>query len=301
MKTLVNVTIGSDFELLAFEKHSQKPRSVIGKLGGTKDMPMPLDRECFSQEDNVCAEFNIPPLPLIESSEHDWKELIDYCIETGNKILAPHKMELRPKGHAFFSNEELDNPIAQTFGCTPSYNVYERRKQMPSAKAAGNMRSAGFHLHFGFLSTPENNIVREDIEALIRLCDFYLGLAEATMGPDSTRKKIYGQPGEFRVKSIPQEEEGVFLKIVEYRSLGSQMLEFKRAIFRLALGMINAFNCGVRIHEEDYKELQECMLNPNYRRILQLKRKYPDAYKLKVNAVSAPKQPTNEQLSLVPL
>ena len=53
-------TIGCDPELF-LKNHQDKLISVVGLIGGTKENPMPIGNGCAIQEDNVAAEFCIPP------------------------------------------------------------------------------------------------------------------------------------------------------------------------------------------------------------------------------------------------
>src|SRR5215216_2291715 len=60
------LSIGSDPEVFIADDDGIV-RSVIGKLGGSKRYPRDLGDGYFVQEDNVLAEYNIPPVGSMES------------------------------------------------------------------------------------------------------------------------------------------------------------------------------------------------------------------------------------------
>ena len=57
--------VGADPELFLADKTGKKILSAIGKIGGTKENPIQVEKMhkgfCY-QEDNVLVEYNIPPV-----------------------------------------------------------------------------------------------------------------------------------------------------------------------------------------------------------------------------------------------
>ena len=72
-------TFGSDFEIGVANIKKKKIIPVCGLLGGTKDDPKEIGNYCQVQEDNVMAEFNIPPVNHVE----DWMAATQYCCIEG--------------------------------------------------------------------------------------------------------------------------------------------------------------------------------------------------------------------------
>ena len=64
MFKISNCTFGSDFELFTKNKEDEIVPAIID---GTKEVPVPIGNDCYSQRDGVAAEFNIPP-PLFAIS-----------------------------------------------------------------------------------------------------------------------------------------------------------------------------------------------------------------------------------------
>jgi hypothetical protein len=236
-----NPTFGSDFEMPLFLDNM--PKSIVGLLGGTKEEPISIGNGCFKQEDNVNAEFNIPPVDNIE----DFVSYIDYCINYANAELHPYHLEALSALE--YPQEELNSRQAKTFGCSSSYNAYTM-DIMPSPNAKKNpaLRSAGFHIHVGFkFNAHKDNLELDDLGRFIRLMDKNIGLYTLEVDPDRIRRNLYGKAGDFRYKSIDKGE-GEYIVIVEYRSIGSYLLnneKYIREVFNRTLQSIEDFNNGL--------------------------------------------------------
>jgi len=57
--------------------------------------------------------------------------------------------ELVPISSARYPEQELESKQAREFGCEKSYSIYTGVSERPSAEEVGNLRSFGFHIHFG--------------------------------------------------------------------------------------------------------------------------------------------------------
>lgn len=203
-------TLGSDPEFCGYDIIRNKPVSLIGLLGGTKEEPKPIDVPgCFIQEDNVNAEFTIVP----STNYFTLVDTIRNCINYTNNILSHKNIELRAYSSSIYDENELNNEKAMEFGCDPSYCAYTSNiTEVPSPEEVGNIRSAGFHIHFGW---NEHNISVMEYLNFIKLCDAFLGVPSLFYDDDDNRRKIYGSLGDFRLQKWG----------IEYRTLGAAMFE----------------------------------------------------------------------------
>ena len=115
----IQFSIGCDPEVFV---GNDIPRSVIGKVGGTKEYPMPLPiGEGFCvQEDNVAMEFNVPPSNSKEEFVSNIVKATDFL---ENVIAAGNGWKFDKRSAISFAMEELDDPRAFIFGCDPDYNA----------------------------------------------------------------------------------------------------------------------------------------------------------------------------------
>lgn len=218
-------TLGADPELFLFE--GKKPLSVIGKLGGTKNNPVPvkeLGNGFAYQEDNVLAEYNIPPA----SSANQFAEYNLKMIEHLKGKLAEYG-QLKAVASAVMPEDQLVDPRAHVFGCEPDFNVWDVQTNPRPTCDDPALRSAGGHLHFGYVMTKAEAIW------LGRYCDLWLGLWSVIEDKDVRRRDLYGKAGSVRFKSYG----------LEYRTLSNYWctsnLEMKK-IFNRATAIIKAFH-----------------------------------------------------------
>lgn len=190
-------TVGADPEL--FFRNEDTLQSVVGILGGSKENPFPIGNGCAIQEDNVAAEFCIPPA-------HDAKEFIasiNYALsniqERANK-LGLSLATLTASGE--FPPEQLRNRQARTFGCDPDFNAYTMQPNPRPRTDNKLLRSAGGHVHVG---TDKDKI------AIVRTMDLLLGVPSVLLDKDEERRKLYGKAGCYREKPYG----------VEYRTLSN--------------------------------------------------------------------------------
>lgn len=197
-----NPSTGSDPEVFVVDTFSGDFISVIGKLGGTKTNPIPMPREgFFAQEDNVAAEFNIPPARTRD-------EFIDYILYglQGIRSMLPEFHNIRIQSSAFFPPEQLEDPRSMMFGCSRDRNAWTRSWNAPPKPPMDGLRTTGGHITIGY-DNPKKRIN----ERLIRAMDFYLGVPSVLMDQDKHRRKLYGKAGAYRDKDFG----------VEYRTLSS--------------------------------------------------------------------------------
>jgi hypothetical protein len=182
---------------------------VLDLLGGTKDQPRPLAIPgFFVQEDNVLAEFNIPPCPNRESFVSNIKLGLDLL----SKAL-PGGFEPLVKSSHRFTEDLLADPRAKAFGCNPDFNAWleatsDISDQNPPPNTASDplLRSAGGHVIIGYDNPNEPTNKR-----LVKLMDAYLGIPSVILDRDTDRRKLYGKAAAYRHKPFG----------VEYRTLSS--------------------------------------------------------------------------------
>ena len=96
-------SIGADPELFAIDKRG-KPYSCIGLLGGSKDYPRYIE-DIGVQEDNVMAEFNIPPALSKEQFTYN----IMRGIQTVQDVLKPYDLQVSELTTARFSRHSMQD------------------------------------------------------------------------------------------------------------------------------------------------------------------------------------------------
>ena len=206
------LTIGSDPELFLREKLSQNLVASIGKIGGTKEDPIPFSARqgFYVQEDNVAVEFNIPPA----WTKADFVDSISYGMTELQKLLEPWELTLHISASEYFPEKELEKPGARMFGCTPDFNAWEngRRNPRPHLINVPNLRSCGGHIHIGYENKDKNWIL-----GIVKACDITLGCPSVFVDTDERRRHLYGKAGCFRPTAYG----------VEYRVLSNFWLRSK--------------------------------------------------------------------------
>ena len=197
------VTLGSDPEFFIQDKQG-KLKSIIGMLGGTKDNPAHLDDfgEFKMQEDNVAAEYNIPPAKTRE-------QFIEHMLfpqKAIARIIGTDKYTISNLASASFPEEELRHPKAQEFGCDPDFSAWTYMENPKPECDDPTFRTAGGHIHLGLKKKTASEIIR-----VIRNMDKYLGVWSVITDNDNKRRQLYGKAGAFR----PQKHG------VEYRTLSN--------------------------------------------------------------------------------
>jgi len=214
-----NITLGSDPEYFVKHIPTNTIVSGIGFVGGTKNEPLILDNETgiTRTEDCTLAEFQFPPV----TSKEDWLYMFKKLVQKGNEHLGQYDMCLVTGSSHIYDDAELLHPMARTFGCSPSTNAWTKETQYSCGpEEAGNLRSAGAHIHIGTTS----DISEDDAYNLIRVLDVFLGVPSVLIDTDTQRRKLYGKAGECRFRVI----KGVI--VMEYRTLGGNMLESEELI-----------------------------------------------------------------------
>lgn len=212
-KLVENLTVGTDPEMFLYSNKLKKYFPACGLIGGNKENPLPISSEGHAiQEDNVMAEFCIPPCKNAEDFKRHIAFVKDYINDTilkGLKVkvtneigeLEEQDIELVCKcdASAEFDPQDLQSEQAQMFGCDPDYNAYTGE---PNVVERQNpfLRSCGGHIHIGYDNPDfETNI------KIIKALDLFLGLGSVMLDPDNKRRELYGKAGAYRLKKYGAE------------------------------------------------------------------------------------------------
>lgn len=235
-----NFTIGCDPELF-FKDQSNKLISVVGKIGGTKEEPMPIGEGCAIQEDNVAAEFCIPPCTNVQG----FIDSIGYALNDINKragALGLTLAELTASGT--FEEDQLRTRKAQEFGCDPDYNAYTGRTNPRPRTKNKQLRSAGGHIHVGTTLDPQD---------LVKAMDLFIGVPSVLVDHDEERRKLYGKAGCYRPKPYG----------VEYRTPSNFWIWNHKTItwvyHQVATAITKCTEYNKEATEELYETVQNCI------------------------------------------
>ena len=215
---------------------------VIGFLGGTKEMPLPVENGAL-QEDNVMAEFNITPATNVDEFVNN----IGSVMSQMNNRLGEHNLKYVVKASHQFSKKDLKHPQASRFGCDPDYNIYSmEQNKVISPEEIGNYRVAGGHIHMGFDDPDRHPLIRI---LAVRWMDILVGLPLAAIDDDTVRYKFYGKAGAYRVKPYG----------VEYRTASNYWLKSEALIRAVYKNTITAMKYAETLktpekHITDYNE-----------------------------------------------
>lgn len=187
-------TIGCDPEVF-FTKGS-KLISSIDRIGGSKEAPIEFYPGFGILEDNVAAEFNVPPA----KSFSDFNSNIDIALMYLHKVAENNGLSLSNAASGCFDMDQLDHPMAFVFGCEPDFNAWSGKKNPKPLSNDPTLRSCGGHVHIGFPYTT-----KEDQRNIIKAADLFLGVPSINMDKDTKRRELYGKAGAFRYKEYGAE------------------------------------------------------------------------------------------------
>lgn len=191
--TFDNLRFGADPEL--FLQHPGGAYvSSIGRIGGTKDAPHPIDAEGSAvQEDGVAVEFNVAPAQTADEFIRSISKPLSYLSARAKEM----GLQLSVVPSAIFPDAELLDPRAQTFGCDPDFNAWTGKMnphpKLP--KKLANMRTCGGHIHLSWTNPQQFERVQ-----LARAMDLFVGIPATAYDDDSRRRVLYGKAGAYRPK-----------------------------------------------------------------------------------------------------
>lgn len=207
-------TIGSDPELMIFDKEAGKIVSSMPVLKRTKKDPIDLGNGVKVYADNVLAEASFRPISLIEDFAAHVRDVITRVQEClgGRYSLLPQsshvydaddlKHELTEMG----DDGKVNTVTAFDIGCTPWFDVYTTEMCDPAPFKDG-LRSSSMHIHLGnpdYKTDYEGHLMTiPSKEHAIKVMDIIVGCAAAIFDKDPssiTRRNLgYGKAGTFRL------------------------------------------------------------------------------------------------------
>src|SRR5574343_704795 len=203
--------LGADPEVF-FARRSGAPQSVEGLIGGSKKNPRPMDgmeEGFYIQEDNVAAEYNIPPA----SDPERWARNIVRGFQYVRDVAKKHRLKPLIAADADFPIPQVMTPHALTLGCDPDFNAW-LEDMNPRPEAPFRMRTAAAHLHVSWASPDD-----EQRWELIRAMDVFLGLPSILVTKPNRRRELYGRAGACRLKPY-----GVEYRVLDNFYINSEKL-----------------------------------------------------------------------------
>jgi len=233
---------GCDPEIFLVNAITEKFISSVGLIGGTKDFPFPIGAGCAVQEDNVSVEFNTPACATAKEYIDAIAYNLDYIKERADSL----GLALKITPSAVFDDDQLQTEAAQTFGCEPDYNAWNKGSINPKPRANNaNLRSAGGHIH---IELPEGTDILEVVKAM----DLFVGCQMLAFDTDKGRRELYGKAGAFRKKSYG----------VEYRTASNAWIQSPERIQWVwdQTDKAVAFALsGITFTEEQGNKIQQCI------------------------------------------
>lgn len=209
-------SVGADPELFLVNQEG-KVVSAIGKIGGTKSHPIPvksLGKGYAVQEDNVLAEYNIPPCGTAATFSRAHSNMLDWL----GKQVGKQGLSIKVSASEIMPQEELMDPRAMVFGCDPDFNVWALEANPKPFSTNPLLRSAGGHVHVGVRANKADKV------HIGRTLDAYLGLWSVLIDKDTRRRDLYGRAGSIRFKPYG----------LEYRTLSNFWVqEYPQKVFNL--------------------------------------------------------------------
>lgn len=236
----MQTVIGADPELFLADA-TGKFISAIGKIGGTKENPKPVEElgAGFAvQEDNVAVEYNIPPCKSEALFLFNNHKMLNYL----NKMVGEqYGLKLAAVPSVSFTDDQLQDYGAHIFGCDPDYNAWTLKANARPECDDLNLRSSGGHVH---VECPK--FTKSQRVCLIRHLDFYLGSTLSFYDKDEKRRLLYGKAGAFRFKPYG----------VEYRTPSNFWLtkdKFMSMVYRAVEYSLSAVLNGNEVSKETQK------------------------------------------------
>lgn len=184
--------VGADPEI--FVGDGASVRSIVGRIGGTKEFPRPLPLgDGFAvQEDNVALEFNIPASDSKEAFVGNISMAMQFLEQL---VQDQHQLRFVKDSAIIFPEDELNTPESRTFGCDPDFNAWTGKRN-PRPKAADwRLRSCGGHVHIG-----ADGLTKDQKFQVAQACDLFLGVPSVLQDSGLLRKELYGAAGACRLK-----------------------------------------------------------------------------------------------------
>ncbi len=193
----MEILLGCDPELFVRDKKTGLFKSAHDLIPGTKSDPHKVACGAI-QRDGVAAEVNIDPT----RSREQFLIFIRTVMGTLRDYVGP-KYELVAVPTAVFDQKYFDSlpNIPKELGCTPDYNAYSGKANIPPETTEPFRTGAG-HIHIGigqYRDKDDPEIFAEDCNMAKQL-DAVLFFASLLWDNDEKRRELYGNIGAFRPK-----------------------------------------------------------------------------------------------------
>lgn len=239
-----NVMVGADPEFFLYDKIRDRFISAVGKIGGTKANPRPIDRKgSFVQEDNVLGEMNIIPA----KSPSEFVKNVSLVRKYIKSYV--HPLEVRFIPSAIFHHTELESPAALMNGCDEDFSAWEKVENEIPSLLGNPYRTAGGHIHVSY----DNPTISSMID-LVKTLDVFVGVPLSEFEHNVMRQETYGRTGNFRPKDYG----------IEYRTPSNIWSGNDNQTYQICKQVIKAIdwlNEGKRVAEEDYEDIKNAIEN----------------------------------------
>lgn len=242
-------TVGADPEFMLVDLKTSEPLPVTGLLGGTKGRPRPMfDKHkegFFVQEDNVMAEFNVPPSSDADEFANNIQDGLQGTLDVVRTTHETAGICFDPA--VLFPSTLLESDQAQRFGCSRDFDGHSEGRPLPAIdpndlhEGEGQWRFAGGHVHIGYESEVPPHVAAQ-------FADLFLGLYNLENHYPSKRDQFYGTAGRYRPKKYG----------IEYRSLPNSWIfsrKFTREIGQQALALAALLEGDVTVLRSLYQEI----------------------------------------------
>jgi len=235
--------IGADPELFAVDLEG-KYKSLVGLIGGSKKEPRFIRHDgCAVQEDNVAAEFNIPPC----ESADQFVEAINFNLSFLERHVKEYGLQLKVSASAEFDAKELATSQAMEFGCEPDFNAWTEKINPRPHSRNKFLRSAGGHIHLETTLNPFH---------VARCFDVFVVIPSLSLDSDTQRRTLYGKSGSCRPKFYG----------VECRALSNFWLtsdELKHWVFGRSQDTLTFAEKQKKFSAQDARKIQTCINTSN--------------------------------------
>jgi len=262
-----NFIIGGDPEFFCKNIETGEYISLIPYIKGTKKKPQDIAiNGCSQLRDGVSIELNLPPMPEFWMLHRIISDCIDYTNNWLKNINPNYILDITSS--AFFDKDQLKLKEARTFGCEPAYNAYTTRECFrPEAETLNGLRTASYHIHYGWEEEIDAGILRK----FIFLNDVFLGFPAMFLDhSDKIRKNVYGHLGEHRIKKGKEYYYNILeSNRIEYRTLGAGIHTFPGFIengIKLIRDNIQNLDSFVNDYWEDFTNLST---NPSNKELIE--------------------------------
>lgn len=236
-KTIILTGIGADCEMFLKNKKTNEIVSAEGFVQGTKEEPFVFDpsNNFFATSlDNVLAEFSIPPA----TNKVEFYNYLRKSIRYINTSIPKEYCTVASPAE-ILQDYYLQTTQAKKFGCEPDFNAYTGLQNNRPFAANPNLRSAGGHLHLGYIDPSTfdpfsyyDSSMDSERHEIIQALDLHIGVPSVILEPDNERKLLYGKAGAFRPKIYG----------LEYRTVSNFYLNSKKLTMWVYDAVTNAIN-----------------------------------------------------------